>query len=153
MIIEQTSVLADSLPSSGATLDQVLEGEHPLRVAVASSNGEIVDCHFGQTNDLWIFDVTDATHKLIEARNIDANALGEEDRRQTIYRLVADCKVLLVARIGATPQANLAALGVDGTDRHANASIDGALRDVYCFKTSGPQELTSTCKGSSKCKH
>jgi lactoylglutathione lyase len=71
---------------------------------------------------------------MIAIRNIDASALGEEDRRQTIYRLVADCKVLLIARIGATPQANLASLGVDGTDKYANASVDSALRDIYYNK-------------------
>ena len=151
--MEQTNGFADPLSSSGATLEQVLDGEFPLRVAVASSKGELVDCHFGQADDLWIFDVTDATHKLIETRNIDANSLGDEDRRQTIYRLVADCKVMLVARIGSAPQAVLASLGVDGTDKHANAYVDAALREVYCVKKYGPQGSTSTCKGSSKCKH
>ena len=152
-MMEQTNGFADPLLSSGATLEQVLDGELQRRVAVASSEGELVDCHFGQTDDLWIFDVTDATHKLIEARNIDANALGEEDRRQTIYRLVADCKVLLVARIGATPQAVLASLGVDGTDKHANSSVEAALREVYCVKKYGATGSTSSCKGSGKCKH
>lgn len=133
-MIEQTNVDTELLSSSGATLEPALEGDHPLRVAVASSSGERVDCHFGQTNDLWIFDVSTSAHKMIAIRNIDASALGEEDRRQTIYRLVADCKVLLIARIGATPQANLASLGVDGTDKYANASVDSALRDIYYNK-------------------
>jgi lactoylglutathione lyase len=153
VIIEQTNVVADLLPSSEATLEHVLVADHTLRIAVASSNGERVDCHFGQTDDLWVFDVTASAHKLIEVRNIDANALGDEDRRQTIYRLVADCKVLLIARIGAAPQANLASLGVDGTDKYANASVDAALRDVYYDKKYGPQKSTSTCKGSSRCKN
>jgi len=152
-MIEQTNVVADLLFLSEATLEPVLEEEHTLRVAVASSNGERVDCHFGQTDNLWVFDVSSATHKLIEVRNIDANALGDEDRRQTIYRLVADCKVLLIARIGATPQTNLASLGVDGTDKYANASVDAALRDVYYDKKYGPQKSISTCKGSSRCKN
>lgn len=119
--------------------------EHPLRIAVASSNGERVDRHFGQTDDLWIFDVTAAGHKIIEVRNIDANVIGEEDRRQTIYRLVADCKAMLIVKIGATPLQRLAALGIEGIDKHANATVDTALRDVYNARTSGVP--SSTLKG------
>jgi lactoylglutathione lyase len=112
------------------------EGVYLLRVAVASSNGERVDRHFGQADDLWIFDVTSAGHNMIDVRNIDANVLGDEDRRRTIYRLVADCKVLLIAKIGVTPQEKLASLGVEGIDKHANAPVATALREVYRAKTS-----------------
>ena len=114
-----------------------LTENQPVRVAVASSNGERVDRHFGQTDDLWVFDVNDAGQKMIEVRNIDANACGDEDRRQTIYRLVADCKVLLVAKIGVGPQTKLTSLGVEAIDTHADELVDAALRDVYCVRVIG----------------
>jgi lactoylglutathione lyase len=134
----ETEIVTDGieqLPASDAGPETALVGTRPLRVAVASSNGERIDRHFGQTEDLWVFDVGDAGYKRIDVRNVDKDALGDEDRRQTIYRLVADCKVLLIAKIGVTPQENLAALGVEGIDKHANASVDAALRDVYVAKT------------------
>lgn len=126
------------LYSSAAGSEDGLGGDHPLRIAVASSNGDRVDRHFGQTDDLWVFDVNANGRALVEVRNIDACAFGEEDRRQTIYRLVADCKVLLIAKIGVTPQEKLASLGVEGIDKHANASVDAALLDVYHFTTNRP---------------
>ena len=136
-IVELTDGAAQ-FSSSAAVPKSGLSGDGRLRVAVASSNGERVDRHFGQTDDLWIFDVTAAEQKIIEVRNIDANALGDEDRRQTIYRLVADCKVLLIAKIGVSPQEKLASLGVEGIAKHANAHVDAALRDVYNVETYRP---------------
>jgi lactoylglutathione lyase len=132
---------------SGAASTHIPAGVQPLRIAVASANGLRVDRHFGQTDDLWIFDVTDEDCISIEVRNIDANARGDEDRRQTIYRLVADCKALLIAKIGVTPQEKLASLGVEGIDKYANAPVEEALRDVYRAKTiraaSEPIDTTS----------
>ena len=140
-MMKQTVELSDGAAqfSSSAVVSELgLGGDYPLRVAVASSNGKRVDRHFGQTDDLWIFDVAEAEQKMIEVRNIGTNALGDEDRRQTIYRLVADCKVLLIAKIGVTPREKLASLGVEGIDKHSHASVDAALRDVYRIKTSQP---------------
>jgi lactoylglutathione lyase len=135
---------AEPLAAAIAANESGVEGLHSLRIAVASSSGERVDRHFGQTDDLWIFDVTAAGNIQIDVRNVDANALGEEDRRQTIYRLVADCKVLLIAKIGVTPQENLASMGVEGIDKHANAPIDTALRNVFCAKTNCPAEIDTS---------
>jgi lactoylglutathione lyase len=132
--MNQTEVAANAaapLSKSDATSEVAFRGERRLRVAVASSDGAYVDRHFGQADDLWIFDVSASTHNLIEVCNIDANALGDEDRRETIYRLVADCKVLLIAKIGVTPLAKLTMFGVKGIDKYANEFVDTALRLVY----------------------
>ena len=83
----------------------------PLRIAVAGSDGGKVDQHFGQAECFLIYDVGASGAVLAESRSISAHAIGDEDRRDTIVRMLADCSDLLVARIGPMPQAKLAAAG------------------------------------------
>ena len=53
----------------------------------------------------------------------------DEDPRDTIYRMIADCKVLLVAKIGVAPQEELAALGIEAaTNMHAGKECRGRAR-------------------------
>ena len=113
-----------------------------LRIAVASRDGGRVDQHFGQAEDFLVYDVSEAGPILAEQRSVAAHARGEEDPRDTICRMLADCPVLLVAKIGVTPQERLAGLGIEASDLHAGKPIDDALAEVFAAKTasraSGP---------------
>lgn len=111
-----------------------------LRIAVASTDGTRIDRHFGQAEDFRIYDVTGAGAELVEIRNVEAAAIGDEDRRDTICRVVADCKVVLVAKIGIAPQERLAAIGVEGSDMHAGAAVAAALAEVHAAKTAAPAD-------------
>lgn len=106
-----------------------------LRIAVASRDGTRIDQHFGQTEAFLVYDVTADGPALHARRVIDAFALPDEERRDTIYRMIADCRVLLVAKIGVTPQEVLAGKGVEATDLHAGKGVEAALAEVFAAKT------------------
>ena len=109
-----------------------------LRIAVASRDGDRIDQHFGQADDFLVYEVTEAGPTLLEQRSVAGHARDDEDSRDTICRMLADCPVLLVAKIGVTPQERLAGLGIEASDLHAGQTVDAALAEVFTAKTAAP---------------
>ena len=80
----------------------------PLKVAIASSNGKIIDLHFGQAPDFLIYEIKEnGDFEFIEARkNIppsdDPNLLENHDNALAkSVDLISDCNVVLVSQIGS----------------------------------------------------
>lgn len=111
--------------------DTAAIGARTIRVAVASGDGATVDLHFGQTEDFMIFDVGAAGGSLQERRNVAERALEGENSRDTVCRILADCSVLLVSKIGISPQEKLAQAGIAALDLHAGKTIEAALAEIY----------------------
>ncbi len=105
-----------------------------LRIAVASRDGARIDQHFGQAEEFLVFDASEAGPALVECRTIEAHARGDEDPRDTICRMLADCGVLLVAKIGIAPQEKLAGAGIEASDLHSGQAIGAALAEVFAAK-------------------
>ena len=101
-----------------------------LRVAVAGKEGGRVDKHFGAVEIFLIYDLSAVDHKLVERRAIDQLALPDEERRATIVRILADCRVLLVEKVGEAPKNLLADAGVDALDKFKGRDIEGALKEL-----------------------
>jgi lactoylglutathione lyase len=109
-------------------------GSTPLRIAVASGGGGRIDQHFGQTEIFRVYDVSSAGAVHLEDRDIANHAQGDEDRRDTICRMLTDCRVLLVAKIGIAPQEKLSGVGIEASDLYAGKAVEAALTDVYAAK-------------------
>jgi len=106
-----------------------------LRVAVASRRGERIDLHFGAAEEFMVFDVTAEGATLIERRDIASHALPEDEtERNTICRMLADCKVLLVEKVGANPQEMLARVGIEATNLYAGRPIAEAFGELFAAK-------------------
>ncbi len=105
-----------------------------IRVAVASRDGGRIDLHFGAAEEFRVYDVTVAGPVLTEVRVIANHAKGDENPRDTICRMLADCRAVLVAKIGAAPQEKLAGAGIEGTDMYVGKGVDDALRTLFAAK-------------------
>ncbi len=106
-----------------------------LRVAVATRRGERIDLHFGAAEEFTVFDVTAEGATLIERRDIASHALpGDETERVTVCRMLSDCKVLLVEKVGATPQEMLARVGIEATNLYAGKPIAETLAELFAAK-------------------
>ncbi len=101
-----------------------------LRVAVAGKEGGRVDKHFGAVEIFLIYDLSAVDHTLVERREIDQLALPDEERRATIVRILADCRVLLIEKVGEAPKKLLADTGIDAIDKFKGRDIDGALAEL-----------------------
>ena len=106
-----------------------------LLIAVAGTPGGRIDKHFGQAEDFHVYTHGTDGPVLVESRSVTAHALDpDEDRRETICRMLADCRVLLVAKIGPVPQEKLAGVGIEASDMYAGKDVDAALAEVFAAK-------------------
>jgi lactoylglutathione lyase len=116
-------------------MDDATESSPILRIAVATRDGQRIDLHFGHAESFTVFDVDPDGPRLVETRQVADHLRDEnEDKRDAIYRMVADCKILLVAKIGAAPQEALSAIGIESTNMYAGKNVDSALRQLYAAK-------------------
>lgn len=94
-----------------------------FRVAIASSDGSRVDQHFGWATRFEIYDVWRGGFIHVESRLRQNPSCGGEcapehnppeliDTLDESARLLNDCSVLLVSRIGPGPSAHLEARGL-----------------------------------------
>lgn len=138
-----TDALLDEKPAVSETpAAEKPAGPSPvLRIAVATRDGTRVDLHFGHAEAFAIYDIDADGPRPVETRVIADHALNEEeDTRETIYRMIADCKILLVAKVGAAPQEALAAIGIEATNMHAGKGVEAALAEVYAAKREAAAE-------------
>ncbi|WP_172202894.1 nitrogenase cofactor biosynthesis protein NifB [Niveibacterium sp. COAC-50] len=109
----------------------------PVRMAVASSTGAIIDTHFGHAKSFRILEVTaDSVHTLgtrAAAQYCGGEAdCGEADN--TLARTLAslaDCEVMLCSRIGIEPWVKLEAAGIRPDGSHAMEDVASAARAVW----------------------
>ena len=117
------------------TIEKPQAAAATLRIAVASKDDIRVDQHFGHAESFLVYDVTADGVTPLGRREIASYAEGEdEDPRQTTRRMLADCKVLLVAKIGPNPQEQLAAAGIEASDMLAGKPIETALEVTFAAK-------------------
>lgn len=74
-----------------------------IRAAVASSDGKVVNRHFGKADSFLIFELHDGVFQYIETRSVTPCChLGEHgvNAFDEASKILADCSVIVVSRIG-----------------------------------------------------
>jgi predicted Fe-Mo cluster-binding NifX family protein len=96
----------------------------PLLFAVTSRGGVLVDQHFGQATDFYIYEATEAGPRLRERRSsqkyctdgcsgaMDGSGTGT-DRIEDIIDTISDCVGVVCMRMGEAPKRTLAQRGID----------------------------------------
>lgn len=73
------------------------------KIAFASSDGKVVNQHFGRTKQFLIVEVDDKEYKYVETRFNEPSCQEfqhTEDALSKSIELISDCKAVFVARIG-----------------------------------------------------
>ncbi len=99
------------------------------RIAVATRSGGLVDAHFGHARELLVYDVRRSGARLVTRRAVDrycAGGEGDDGALAGALRALADCRAVLVARIGRCPGGRLAAAGIEAVTEHAFEPIEAA---------------------------
>lgn len=92
--------------------------QQKLQVAVATKSGMIVDQHFGQVTELYVYEYLNGNAKFIEKRKIDQYCKGveeceeKEDKISLIIHTIADCDAVIAMRIGDSPRTKLNEKGI-----------------------------------------
>ncbi|MDR1335880.1 MAG: hypothetical protein LBK22_03510 [Tannerella sp.] len=74
------------------------------RIAIASSNGETVDLHFGQATSLLIYETGEDGVRFVDDRTVElipGEAAHTEENMQRFAEALSDCSAVFVRRIGA----------------------------------------------------
>ncbi len=108
-------------------------GEAPILLAVASSDGRLVDLHFGHARSFQVYRVHESRVEFVEERSVAQFCLGDdtcvEERSAIAGHLEAlrDCRAVICSRIGYTPWEALLARGVEPVNRHASRPVVEAV--------------------------
>lgn len=86
------------------------------KVAVASSDGKVVNQHFGRSRQFLVFNITDqGTAEFIELRQCEPPCgLGEHDEDPLVKAAeqLSDCSFLLASQVGPGAEALLRSKGI-----------------------------------------
>lgn len=86
------------------------------KIAVASSDGKVVNQHFGHSKQFIVFEVEDTgiwSFKETRITNpVCSNGEHKESSMQQAVSLLSDCKVVIVSQIGFVAEQALKAEGV-----------------------------------------
>lgn len=78
--------------------------DNSYKIAVASSDGIVVNQHFGHAEKFLIYEISDGKYNLTEIRTVTpvCNSGNHDDGKLAEnLKKIQDCKYLLVSRIGA----------------------------------------------------
>ena len=106
--------------------------DKPMRIAVATKEGQAVSEHFGHSKVFYIYDVTASSCKQIGKREIAHYCLGGHSDKSAlmgIFEAIKDCSAVFVAKIGDGPTEKLQARGIDAISDYAWQDIDTSLHD------------------------
>lgn len=109
-------------------------GDEKMKVAIVSTDGKVINQHFGKASRFFIFEV-DSCGKIqfLEVRETiplcgSADEGHADDVLSRIISLISDCEALLCSRIGSRPQEELRKHGIKPVE--APYFIDEALKSL-----------------------
>ncbi|WP_026486047.1 NifB/NifX family molybdenum-iron cluster-binding protein [Caldanaerobius polysaccharolyticus] len=86
------------------------------RIAVATSDGKMVNEHFGHARHFLIIDIyQDGNYEVVGIRDcIPACGFGDDgkDRMETVISAISDCNAVMVSRIGFSSMDRLRKRGI-----------------------------------------
>ncbi|MBC1236207.1 nitrogenase cofactor biosynthesis protein NifB [Nostoc sp. 2RC] len=92
-----------------------------ILVAVATKGGGLVNQHFGHAKEFQIYEVDGNEVRFISHRKIDQycqGGYGEEASFEHIMKVIADCKAVLVSKIGNCPKEKLQEAGIETVEAY-----------------------------------
>jgi MoaA/NifB/PqqE/SkfB family radical SAM enzyme len=115
---DAAGLLGEDIPLEGCGAHSAAapapEGHSPVRVAVASKSGVLVDEHFGHAEAFRIYECRNGAVRFLEERPVSrycGSGCGQ-GRREGVFEALADCAAVLALRIGEAPRQALAERGV-----------------------------------------
>ncbi|MBW4432617.1 MAG: nitrogenase cofactor biosynthesis protein NifB [Pelatocladus maniniholoensis HA4357-MV3] len=109
-----------------------LQNAPKILVAVATKGSGLVNQHFGHAKEFQVYEVDGNEVRFIGHRKIDhycQGGYGETATLENIIEAIADCKAVLVAKIGDCPKEKLHTVGIQTVETYD--TIDKAALEFY----------------------
>lgn len=109
----------------------------PVRMAVATRGGGVINQHFGHAREFLIYEVASEEVRFMGYRKTDQYCSGQETcgDADTVLKnaiqTLEGCRVVLCAKIGYEPWEKLEAAGILPNGEHAMEPIEEAILQVY----------------------
>jgi nitrogen fixation protein NifX len=106
-----------------------------IRVAAATSDGKVINQHFGAARQFVILDIGETETTYVETRktNSPGNQEGHnDDLLLNFVLLLSDCKLVLVSKVGPSAKSYLARQGIEVIE--CRELIDDAARKLQKSK-------------------
>jgi nitrogen fixation protein NifB len=103
------------LEKAQAKLAQAAVHSPKILVAVATKGGGVVNQHFGHAREFMIYEVDATGARFVGHRKLEQycqGGYGEDDALDGILTAIADCKAVLVSKIGECPLKSLQKAGI-----------------------------------------
>jgi nitrogen fixation protein NifB len=109
----------------------------PVKMAVASSGGGVINQHFGHAREFLVYEASEAGVRFVGHRKTDLYCSGGDtcgDGESVLGRTIAalqGCEVVLCSKIGYEPWGLLEEAGIAPNGEHAMERIEDAVAVVY----------------------
>ena len=105
------------------------------KVAIASSDGETINQHYGKAEKFYIYSIDDEEgYDLVEERQVQPVCMDGAHEISKMEKSVlnfTDCRYIIVSRLGTAASAALSAAGI--TAMELPGSIDDAILRVWKY--------------------
>ena len=101
-----------------------------MLIAIASTDGETVNEHFGRATRFWIYDISGPEKSLIITRNVEPLSTGDknhpfdQERLDKVTEAIKDCAKVYCTKIGDRPREELEKHGI------LTVIYDGAINSI-----------------------
>lgn len=108
-----------------------------IKVAVASSDGKVINSHFGRTRQFLIFEINDQTYTFLEIRE---NRPGCRSLKEPLgsmeetLELISDCKFVIAGQIGPSMISRLESMNIIGLSK-PNFIEEGLKELIESYKS------------------
>ncbi|MBD2499889.1 nitrogenase cofactor biosynthesis protein NifB [Anabaena azotica] len=92
-----------------------------ILVAIATKGGGLVNQHFGHAKEFQVYEVDGREVRFISHRKVDhycQGGYGEAATFDNIVKTIADCKAVLVSKIGESPKEKLLQAGIQAVEAY-----------------------------------
>lgn len=104
-----------------------------MKVAFTTSNGELIDQHFGMSDSFHVWEIGPEESFFLETVTVGAHGTDEEDKIAARAQILSDCAIVYTMQIGGPAAAKLVAQKIHPMKTSAVvpvAEIVGKLQDV-----------------------
>jgi nitrogen fixation protein NifX len=98
-----------------------------MKVAFTTSTGELIDLHFGQTENFQIWELGPDEAHLVETVSVGEHGTDEEDRIAARAKALADCAIVYTMQIGGPAAAKLIALKIHPMKTNTEVSLQATV--------------------------
>jgi nitrogen fixation protein NifX len=101
-----------------------------MNIAFASSNGEVVDQHFGWSKQFYLYEVGKEESKLLSIIDSSDEPEGEKEKLNYKIGTISDADIMYCTQIGPTASKMIQAVGVHPVRVAENETIADAVKKL-----------------------